>query len=73
MTRQLTTISEKEGAGFVALCPEVDVASQGASVDESRRNLQEALELFCETASPEEISERLHHEVYVTQVEIVIG
>ena len=70
MVRKLTAIIEREGDGFVALCPEVDVASQGSSVDEARRNLQEALELFFETASPEEIRERLHNEVYVTQVEI---
>ena len=73
MTRQLTAIIEREGDGFVALCPEVDVASQGNSVDEARRNLQEALELFFECASPEEIKERLHEEVYVTQVEIPFG
>lgn len=73
MNRQLTAIIEREGDGFVALCPEVDVASQGDSVAEARRNLEEALELFFETASPEEIKERLHQEVYVTQVEIAIG
>lgn len=73
MTRQLTAIIEREGDGFVALCPEVDVASQGDSIDEARRNLQEALELLFETASPEEIKERFHQEVYVTQVEIAIG
>lgn len=60
MTRRLTAIIEREGDGFVALCPEVDVASQGDTVDEARRNLQEALELFFETASPEEINGRLH-------------
>ncbi|MBI4830976.1 MAG: type II toxin-antitoxin system HicB family antitoxin [Candidatus Lindowbacteria bacterium] len=73
MTRQLTAIIEREGDGFVALCPEVDVASQGDSVDEARRNLQEALELFFETAATEEIEERLHREVYITQVEVAIG
>jgi predicted RNase H-like HicB family nuclease len=73
MTRQLTAIIEREGDGFVALCPEVDVASQGDSVDEARRNLKEALELFFQTASPEEIKHRLHGEVYVTQVEIALG
>jgi predicted RNase H-like HicB family nuclease len=73
MIRQLTAIIEKEGDGYVALCPEVDVASQGGSVDEARSNLQEALELFFETASPDEIRERLHTEVYVTQVEVAIG
>lgn len=73
MTRQLTAIIEKEGDGYVALCPEVDVASQGASVGEARSNLREAIELFFETASPSEIKERLHEEVYVTQVEVALG
>ena len=73
MTRHLTAIIEREGDGYVALCPEVDIASQGDSVDEARKNLQEALELFFETASPEEIKSRLHGEVYVTQVEVALG
>ena len=73
MTRQLTAIIEKEEDGYVALCPEVDVASQGGTIEEARRNLQEALELFFETASPEEIKERMHNEVYITQVEVAIG
>ena len=71
--KQLTAIIEKEGDGYVALCPEVDVASQGSSVDEARVNLQEALALFFETASPNEIQERLHSEIYVTQVEVPFG
>ena len=29
MNRQLTAIIEREGDGYVALCPDVDVASQG--------------------------------------------
>ena len=73
MTKRLTAIIEREGNGFVALCPEVDVASQGATVDEARANLQEALELFFEAASEEEVRERLHGEVYVTQVEVALG
>ena len=73
MNRKLTAIIEREDGGFVALCPELDVASQGDTIDEARKNLQEALELFFETASPEEIKTRLHEEVYVTQVEVAIG
>ncbi len=73
MTKQLTAIIEREGDGYVALCPEVDVASQGGTVDEARTNLQEALELFFETASPEEIKTRFHREVYITQVEVAVG
>lgn len=70
MARQLTAIIEKEGDGYVALCPEVDVSSQGCSIEEARENLKEALELFFEAASNEEINTRLHEEVYVTHVEI---
>ena len=59
MTRQLTAIIEREGDGYVALCPEVDIASQGGTVSEARGNLKEALELFLETASATEIQQRL--------------
>jgi predicted RNase H-like HicB family nuclease len=72
MTRQLTAIIEREGDGYVALCPEVDVASQGDTVAEARANLTEALELFFESASPPEVRERLRSEVYVTHVEIAV-
>ena len=72
-TRRLTAIIEREDDGYVALCPELDIASQGDTVDEARRNLQEALELFFESASETEIQHRLHAEVYVTQVEVAVG
>ena len=73
MLRQLTAIIEKEDGGYVALCPEVDVASQGDTVGEARDNLKEAIELFFETASPMEITSRFHDEVYVTHVEVAVG
>ena len=73
MVYQLTAIIEREENGYVALCPEVDVASQGDTIEEARENLQEALELFFETASPEEIQQRLHGEVYVTHMEVKVG
>ncbi len=55
MKKQLTAIIEHEGQGYVSLCPELDIASQGDTIEEARRNLREALELFFETASPVEI------------------
>ena len=73
MRRYLTAIVEREGNGYVALCPEVDVASQGQTVSEARDNLAEALALFFETASADEIKQRLRDEVYVTQMELMIG
>ena len=73
MNRRLTAIVEREGDGYVALCPEVDVASQGGTVPEARDNLAEALTLFFETAPTEEVDRRLRGEVYVTQIEVAIG
>lgn len=73
MQKQLTAIIEREGDGYVSLCPELDIASQGRSIEEARENLREALELFFEAAAPEEIQHRLHEEVYVTRVEVAIG
>ena len=73
MQKQLTAIIEREGNGYVSLCPELDIASQGDTIEEARVNLREALELFFETASPTEIQTRLHAEVYVTQVEVAVG
>lgn len=73
MQKQLTAIIEREGDSYVSLCPEFDIASQGDTIEEARKNLQEALELFFETASPSEIRARFHEEVYVTQVEVAIG
>ena len=73
MKRQLTAIIEREGNGYVSLCPELDIASQGDTIEAARKNLQEALELFFEAASKEEIKDRLREEVYITQVEVAVG
>jgi predicted RNase H-like HicB family nuclease len=71
--KQLTAIIEREGDGYVSLCPELDIASQGDTIEEARNNLREAVELFFEAASPNEIQTRLHEEVYVTQLEVSVG
>jgi len=73
MRYKLTAIIEKEGDGYVAFSPELDIASQGDTVEEARNNLEEALTLFFECASPEEIQERLSQEIYITPVEVAVG
>ena len=73
MMKTFTAILEKEEDGYSALCPELDIASQGSTLEEARDNLKEALTLFMETASPEEIQARLHREVYVTHLEVAVG
>ena len=71
--RRLTAVIEREGDTYVALCPELDIASQGDTVEDSQRNLIEALELFFVEASSTEIAERLRSEVYVTSVEVAVA
>ena len=71
--RQLTAIIGREDDSYVALCPELDIASQGDTVETARRNLVEALELFFESADPTEVVRRLHSEVFVTRVEVAVG
>jgi predicted RNase H-like HicB family nuclease len=72
MSRNFTAIIEREDDAYVALCPELDIASQGDTVSEARANLQEAIELFLETASPEELQRRLKDEANVTQIEVAV-
>jgi predicted RNase H-like HicB family nuclease len=70
---ELTAIIERQGDGYVGLCPEVDIASQGNTIEAARKNLQEAVELFFETADPSEIERRQHSEVFITRLEVEVG
>ncbi|GJQ24894.1 MAG: HicB family protein [Candidatus Brocadia sapporoensis] len=70
---KLTAIIEREGDGYVSLCPELDIASQGDNIEQARDNLREALEFFFESTSKEEIKHRLHNDVFVTQIEVAVG
>ncbi len=72
-TRSFTAAIWREDDGFVALCPELDVASQGNTLEEARANLREAVELFLEAASGAEVAERLHGEIYLTGLEVSVG
>ena len=71
--RLLTAIIEREGDGYVALCPQFDIASQGNTIEEPRANLTEALTSFFETADASEIGRRSQPDVFITQVEVPIG
>jgi len=70
---QFTAVIEREGNGYTSLCPELDIASQGDTVEEATSNLKEAVELFFEHASKKEIGQRLHDEVFITRLEVAIG
>lgn len=68
-----TAVLEREGDMYVALCPELDVVSQGATVEAATANLKEAVELFLECADLDEIKRRSHSEVFVTRFEAIHG
>ncbi len=71
--QQFTAIIEREGDGYVSLCPELDIASQGDTVEQAKKNLTEAVELFFEVADSSEIKNRLQTEVFITRLEVVVG
>lgn len=70
MHKTLTATIWREGDGYVSFCPELDIASQGDSIQEARSNLREAVELFFDAADSSEVDSRLNPEVYVTSLEV---
>ncbi|MCX7891371.1 MAG: type II toxin-antitoxin system HicB family antitoxin [Burkholderiales bacterium] len=73
MTLSFTALVHREGDWYVALCPELDVASQGRSFEDARANLAEAVTLLLECSPPEEIEARSHLDTWVTRVEVEVG
>jgi predicted RNase H-like HicB family nuclease len=71
--QRFTVIIEREEDSYVSLCPELDIASQGDTIEEAKDNLKEAIELFLELASPSEINSRLKNEIFITNLEVSIG
>jgi predicted RNase H-like HicB family nuclease len=63
-------LNPEESGGYVALCPELDIASQGESIEQAMHNLKEAVEDFFEVASPAEIETRLKRPALFTRFEI---
>jgi predicted RNase H-like HicB family nuclease len=70
---RLTCVIQREGDGYVSLCAELDIASQGDTIEEARRNLAEAIQLFLEAADPSEVKPRMRTEVYYTPIEVTVG
>ncbi len=65
---RLTAVIEREGDGYVSTCPELDIVSQGRTIEEARLNLVEAVEGFLEAVSPSEIRRRLKTETYIMPI-----
>src|SRR5204863_1794427 len=64
-TSSYTAIIEKDGDLYVALCPELDIASQGTTIEDAKANLKGAVELLLECADPAAVRRRRRGEVFV--------
>jgi predicted RNase H-like HicB family nuclease len=73
MLKTITATIWREDDEYVSFCPELDIASQGETIEEARANLREAVELFFETAHPNEISKRFSREIYISPLEVEVG
>lgn len=69
-TMTLSAVLNPDDDGYVSLCPELDIASQGDTIEEAMANLKEALEGFFETASSEEVRMRLKKPALFTRIEV---
>lgn len=72
MSYSFSAIVEKEGKLFVALCPELDIASQGKTIDTALKNLKEAVSLFLEAASPKELKAIQSSRPLITTLEVTV-
>jgi predicted RNase H-like HicB family nuclease len=53
LTRQFSTVITTENRLYVAHCPELDIASQGETIEDAIQNLKEAIELYLEDEDAE--------------------
>jgi predicted RNase H-like HicB family nuclease len=73
MTHKVTVILEKDENGYYAFCPELDgCQSQGDTVDEALTNIKEAIELYLEVLSEDEIKESLSQAIFTTSLEVSV-
>ena len=74
MNYKLNVIIQKDNHGYYAFCPELEgCQSQGDSLEEVLENIREAVELYLETLSEEEIKASLSKEILTTSMEVRVG
>ena len=72
-THLLTAWLQKDNDVWVALCPELDVASEGVTMEEAKASLRQAVELFLESADEAEIGLRLHGGIHVCPLGVTVS
>ncbi len=72
MSHRFNAVITKEENWYVALCIELGVASQGKTVEDAKKNLKEAVELYIESFGTDDLPES-KEEVMLYPLEIVIN
>lgn len=72
MSRRFTAVITREEKWYVAHCVELGVVSQGKTIEEARANLKEAVELYLESFSVEDLPESIG-EATMYPLEVAVG
>ena len=74
MSYRVNVVFSKDDNGYFVSCPELPgCISQGDTYEEARSNIQEAVELYLETMTAEEIKSSLNKEILTTTLEIELA
>jgi len=74
MTYKVSVVVEKDEHGYYAYCPELEgCQTQGDSLEDVLDNIREAIELYVETLSENEIKNYLSKEILTTSLEVVVA
>ncbi len=74
MSYRVNVVFSKDEDGYYVFCPELPgCQSQGDTFEEARENIKEAVELYLESMSKEEIEEALGKELLTTTMEVEVG
>lgn len=74
MSYKVNVVIEKDELGYYAYCPELEgCQTQGKTFEETLKNIREAVELYLETLSEDEIKASLSKEIVTTSLEVKVG
>lgn len=74
MSYKVSIVIEKDEFGYYAYCPELEgCQSQGDTFEEVMVNIKEAIELYLETLSQDEIKESVSKEILTTTLEVQVA
>ena len=74
MSHKVSVVIEKDAHGYYAYCPELEgCQSQGDTLDEVMASIRQAIELYLETLSEEELEESLSKEILTTTLEVRVA